>query len=202
MNLYKTIKWILFLIATLVFIQSCDKAYDSLSTPDTSYEIQKDLQVLADSLEIRKFIEESSDELYGMMTYSAWENVHARIFFRVDSSFYAFNKSTKKSSLGRETYFRQLDRDQWNTVKSMYEEFDFWDEPIFKVPTSSFLDGYTMYVIGKNQKISKKMRIVCRSNPQYDKIGSLGDHLWDFEQYAYENDTLNRRLGYFKPLEL
>ncbi|OAV45088.1 hypothetical protein A3850_011580 [Lewinella sp. 4G2] len=155
----------------------------------------------ADSLGVREYFENSTEEFYGVIIESAWGDITGTFFFRNGSSYFAFNKDHAKTIPNRPTYFGELDEYEWVIVTDMIDEYDFWEETAYKLPEPA-LDGFSMFVIGKNQKRSNSLKAIFRGTPEYDKIGSLGSNLRRFEKLCFEQDTLGKGSSRLKSLKL
>lgn len=191
---------IILTVSILFLIQSCTPSFESRGEAstnqvsfDTIADIQSYYQAQIAKLELKKYIPKNTDEKYEVITVSSFGPVRAKVFYRKDTTFFAFSKSTDVAIGERDVYHHIIDRQNWNIVINMIDEFNYWTTPRYEEPIAEYLDGYIMMISAEKTADNGKTmkRIILRPNPMYDKIGALGGYLWDLEEHIYENDTLN-----------
>lgn len=188
-------------VALLIIIQGCKPNFDGNredgSITEESFDTIADIQLYYETqsakLELDNHIPKDVDEKYELITVSSFGPVRAKVFYRKDSTLFVCSKSTDVSVGDRDVYHRIIEKRYWNIVTNMIDEFDYWKTPRFEEPVAEYLDGYTMMISAeKNVGTNIEMkRIILRPNPMYDKIGALGNYLWELEEDIYGNDTLN-----------
>lgn len=94
-----------------------------------------------------------------------------------------------------ENYQTEIKGKDWQIFESMINEYDFWDEKLYRASEDDMLDGYTYILVG--QKLGQDSaglitsRIVVRNSLPFDKINSLCEHMFTYESHLRLLSQLN-----------
>ena len=178
---------------------SCDHERLTTNEPissdnfDTLYEVQHYYEELFSRVNLNIEDENDCAESYTALVKSAFGPIKIIQFCQTkEKSYHALYETTLANTGERCNYIREISPDEWNEVVEIIEEFDFWTEPIYREPRHIVLDGYLLFVKGvKGGRRNNK--IIIRSNPIHDKVGSIGTYLNEHEDWLFQMDTLNNR---------
>ncbi len=93
-------------------------------------------------------------------------------------------------------YKIDIEKKEWNKLKGMIYEFNFWTEENFRM-NNNVLDGFVFLLEGNRpdaEKCGKKTyKLVVRGSPEYNKIGALCDYILDYEdRLKFKYEQLNK----------
>jgi len=136
------------------------------------------LSVLRHHLElIKEFNDTISTDIdssyYHLILYGAFRNGTAVKFVKKGGNYFMSVKTLDQDSTPKlKLYSTKIDRQEWDQLENMIDNFNFWTEEQFTF--NEVLDGYVFYLEGNRFFDNKKLhRIVGRGSPHYDKIGAL-----------------------------
>jgi len=164
---------------------------DSIHQVDTL--LEKGFSDYRDTL-LKKFSETSIRELdfpaFHFMYYSAFECGKSIKFEKLNPDDY---RLTVKCIFGNDSLFEcnnyqiKITRFEWEEFQRLVDEYDFWIEEPFRYNRT--LDGYTATLEGFRPKAekynAKAYKFVGRKNPDKDKIGSLFNEIFYYEESIY-----------------
>lgn len=135
---------------------------------------------------------EVDSNYYHLILYTAFREGTAIKFIKKNGVHFMYVKTLRHDSAVKLNYSTKIDREEWDQLENMVDDFNFWTEQQFKY--REVLDGYVFYLEGNRFSDNRKLhRIIGRGSPQYDKIGALCNYILDYqESLVYKYKQINK----------
>ena len=131
-------------------------------------------------------IPNGSDSNYYYLIFSSsfGEGTSVKFTRKRDTYFLSVKNLNPNDSINRLTqYTTEIDKQEWDQLENIIDEFDFWSATHFKYNDKVF-DGETYFLEGS--RISDNIRLhqlVGRKSAEYDKMGALYDYIMKYQEH-------------------